>query len=65
MSEMRDYQTELLSYTKGLGRLSCTFEGYRPCHNAEEVILNSAMIRRRTQRIPPVLSFAPTAPVLQ
>ena len=38
---MRDYQTELLSYTKGLGRLSCTFEGYRPCHNAEEVILNS------------------------
>ena len=41
VSEMRDYQTELLSYTKGLGRLSCTFEGYRPCHNAEEVILNS------------------------
>ena len=35
---MRDYQTEVISYTKGLGRLSCTFGGYAPCHNAAEVI---------------------------
>lgn len=35
---MRDYQTELISYTKGRGRLFCTLKGYFPCHNAEEVI---------------------------
>ncbi|MBQ8592256.1 MAG: TetM/TetW/TetO/TetS family tetracycline resistance ribosomal protection protein [Lachnospiraceae bacterium] len=35
---MRDYQKEVASYTKGHGRLFCTFAGYAPCHNAEEVI---------------------------
>lgn len=38
VSEMRDYQLEVTSYTKGRGRLSCTLKGYEPCHNAEEVI---------------------------
>lgn len=35
---MRDYQTEVISYTKGRGRLSCTLEGYKPCHNQEEIV---------------------------
>lgn len=35
---MRDYQTEVNSYTKGLGKLFCTFKGYEPCHNADEII---------------------------
>ncbi|WP_341878132.1 translation factor GTPase family protein [Defluviitalea saccharophila] len=35
---MRNYQKELMSYTKGFGRLFCTLKGYEPCHNAEEVI---------------------------
>lgn len=35
---MRDYQTEVISYAKGRGRLSCTLEGYKPCHNQEEVV---------------------------
>ncbi len=35
---MRDYQKEVIAYTKGHGRLFCTFSGYQPCHNAEEVI---------------------------
>lgn len=35
---MRGYQTELLAYTKGRGRISCALKGYEPCHNAEEVI---------------------------
>ncbi len=35
---MRGYQTELLSYTKGRGRLSCILKGYEECHNAREVI---------------------------
>lgn len=38
VSEMRDYQLEVISYTKGRGRLFCTLKGYAPCHNAEEVI---------------------------
>ena len=35
---MRDYQSEVVSYTKGRGRLSCTLAGYQPCHNTEEVV---------------------------
>ena len=35
---MRGYQTELLAYTKGRGRISCALKGYEPCHNADEVI---------------------------
>ena len=38
VSEMRDYQRELLSYTKGRGKLTCRFEGYFPCHNTAKVI---------------------------
>lgn len=38
VSEMRDYQLEVTSYTKGRGRLFCTLKGYAPCHNTEEVI---------------------------
>lgn len=38
VSCMRDYQREVISYTKGRGRLACTFRGYGPCHNPEEVI---------------------------
>ncbi len=35
---MRDYQMEVVSYTRGLGRLFCTLKGYEPCHNTEEVV---------------------------
>ena len=35
---MRSYPMEVVSYTRGRGRLSLTLDGYRPCHNAEEVI---------------------------
>lgn len=35
---MQDYQAEVISYTKGRGRLSCILKGYEPCHNSEEVI---------------------------
>ena len=36
--EMRDYQMEVTSYTRGHGRFSCTIKGYEPCHNEEEVL---------------------------
>ena len=39
VAEMRGYQTEVSSYTRGLGRLSCTWKGYEPCHNEEETVL--------------------------
>ena len=35
---MRDYQTEVLAYTRGHGRLFMSLKGYEPCHNSEEVI---------------------------
>ena len=38
VSEMCDYQKEVIAYTKGQGRLFCTLKGYEPCHNAKEVI---------------------------
>ena len=38
VSEMADYQTALLSYTRGRGQLSLRFSGYYPCHNTQAVI---------------------------
>jgi len=35
---MRNYQKEVVAYTKGLGRLFYSLKGYEPCHNAEAVI---------------------------
>ena len=35
---MQDYQREVISYTKGRGRLLCSLSGYKPCSNAEEVL---------------------------
>lgn len=35
---LRNYQQEVMAYTKGMGRLFCTLKGYEPCHNPEEVI---------------------------
>ena len=42
VSEMRDYAMDVNAYTHGRGHLSCVFAGYRPCHNADEVIGNTA-----------------------
>ena len=38
---MQNYQREVVSYTKGRGRLSCVLQGYFPCHNAVEVVENT------------------------
>ena len=35
---MRDYMSEVTAYTRGEGRLFCTVDGYKPCHNQEAVI---------------------------
>ncbi len=41
VATMRNYQQEVIAYSKGHGRLFCSLKGYEPCHNAEEVILAS------------------------
>lgn len=38
VSKMRDYQREVVSYTKGRGRLFCSLKGYAPCQEQEEVV---------------------------
>lgn len=35
---MRNYQQEVIAYTKGIGILFCSLKGYEPCHNQEEVL---------------------------
>ncbi len=36
--KIRNYQQELIGFTKGRGRISCLLKGYEPCHNQEEVL---------------------------
>ena len=38
VAQMRDYATVLRGYTHGQGQLECLVDGYRPCHNAENLI---------------------------
>ena len=38
VSTMRSYPMEVVGYTRGRGHLTLTLDGYRPCHNAAEVI---------------------------
>ena len=38
VSEMKGYMTEVNSYTRGYGHLSCSVAGYEPCHDAEKVM---------------------------
>lgn len=35
---MREYAREVTEYTRGMGHLSCSYKGYYPCHNSQEVI---------------------------
>ncbi len=38
VATLHDYPKELISYTRGEGHISCTSDGYEPCHNQEEVV---------------------------
>ena len=35
---MNGYQSEVNSYSRGRGKLTCRFKCYAPCHNADEII---------------------------
>ena len=41
VSTLHDYPHELISYTRGEGHISCTSDGYEPCHNQEEVVASA------------------------
>ena len=41
VASMQGYQREVLGYTHGKGRLTCTLREYEPCHNAEEIIASA------------------------
>ena len=38
VASLSDYTRELISYTRGEGRLFCTNDGYEPCHNQDEIV---------------------------
>ena len=38
IATMLDYHHEVLAYSKGRGSLRCSFFGYAPCHNSDEII---------------------------
>ncbi|MDE7250620.1 MAG: NYN domain-containing protein, partial [Lachnospiraceae bacterium] len=38
VSQMQEYQKEVIAYSRGNGKLSCTLKGYLPCHNTGEVM---------------------------
>ncbi len=38
VSTMNGYHRDVISYTKGQGRLYTVFKGYLPCHNQDEVV---------------------------
>ena len=42
VSELHGYTRELISYTRGQGRIACSFDGYRPCHNEDEIVASVA-----------------------
>ena len=52
VSAFTDYQSEFIAYTKGHGKLSLGQGGYKPCHNAEEVIANIGYDADRDTRNP-------------
>ena len=38
VSALGDYSAEVAAYTRGQGRLHCSFRGYAPCHDQEAVV---------------------------
>ena len=38
VATLHDYTREVISYTRGEGRLFCTSDGYEPCHNQDEIV---------------------------
>ena len=41
VATLHDYISEVISYTRGVGRLSCVSDGYDDCHNQDEIVAKS------------------------
>lgn len=52
VSAFTDYQSEFIAYTKGHGKLYLGQGGYKPCHNADEVIAAKGYDPERDTRNP-------------
>ena len=37
VAKMRDYQSQVVSYTRGRGHMTCTLNGYEPCQDQEQI----------------------------
>ena len=38
VATLHGYMREVISYTRGQGRLTCVSDGYEPCHNTQEIV---------------------------
>ena len=52
VSELMGYSREVVAYTKGLGVFYCTFSGFGPCHNENEIIEKSGYDPEKDMRNP-------------
>ncbi len=41
VATLHDYPRELISFTRGEGHISCTSDGYEPCHNQEQIVASA------------------------
>ena len=53
VATLHDYVAEVISYTRGEGKLSCVSDGYDECHNPEEIIEKSGYDPESDLRNPP------------
>ena len=42
VAELHGYMREVIAFTKGMGRFSCSADGYELCHNTEEILEKTA-----------------------
>ena len=53
VATLHDYVSQVISYTRGEGKLSCVSDGYDECHNPEEIIEKSGYDPESDLRNPP------------
>ena len=53
VSTLHDYVSEVISYTRGEGKLSCIADGYDICHNQDEIVEKSGYDPESDMRNPP------------
>lgn len=53
VATLGDYSRELISFTRGEGVIACSFDGYYPCHNQDEIVAASAYAPEADLQNPP------------